>query len=106
MKTTWNMKAQMFNFSGWINETDPKVLNQIFTKALEVSGFKILTRVEHHFKPYGYTSLYLLAESHLAIHTFPEVGKSYIELSSCVEPQYRAFIKYCQGWWQGKTNIT
>jgi S-adenosylmethionine/arginine decarboxylase-like enzyme len=32
--------------------------------------------------------LYLLGESHFAIHTFPEHGKSYIELSSCNENMY------------------
>jgi S-adenosylmethionine decarboxylase len=32
-----------------------------------------------------------LAESHLAIHTFPEEGKTYIELSSCNERMQKAF---------------
>ena len=55
------------------------------------SGFKILQSIEHHFDPYGYTALFLLAESHLAIHTFPEENKSYIELSSCNENYFTVF---------------
>lgn len=45
------------------------------------------------FDPFGYTAMFLLSESHLAIHTFPERGKTYIELTSCVEPQYRRFLE-------------
>ena len=41
--------------------------------------------MEHYFTPYGYTALFLLAESHFALHTFPEENKTYIELSSCVK---------------------
>ena len=40
----------------------------------------------------GYSALWLLAESHFAVHTFPEERKSYIELSSCVEDKFYKFI--------------
>lgn len=44
------------------------------------------------FDPFGYTCLILLSESHLAIHTFPERGKAYIELTSCVHDPFYRFI--------------
>jgi S-adenosylmethionine/arginine decarboxylase-like enzyme len=56
------------------------------------SNFKVLKRVSHNFSPYGFTALFLLSESHLAIHTFPEENKTYIELSSCVEKQFNNFV--------------
>ena len=37
--------------------------------------------------------LWLLAESHFAIHTFPEENKMYIEISSCVKKYYDNFLK-------------
>jgi len=45
--------------------------------------FSILEKVEHSFNPEGISILYLLSESHLSIHTFPE--KSYIafDLYTC-----------------------
>jgi S-adenosylmethionine decarboxylase proenzyme len=45
--------------------------------------FSILEKVEHRFHPEGISILYLLSESHLSIHTFPE--KSYIafDLYTC-----------------------
>ena len=87
------MKAQIFNYNTWVNETDPKILKEKYCKILKQSDFGILDKIEYHFKPYGYTLLVLLSESHFAIHTFPEENKSYIELSSCVKKQYNKFIK-------------
>lgn len=36
--------------------------------------------------------LWLLAESHFAIHTFPEENKMYIEISSCVKMYFDNFL--------------
>ena len=41
------------------------------------SGFTVLKFVDHAFEPQGYTALWLLAESHCALHTFPEEQKAY-----------------------------
>jgi S-adenosylmethionine decarboxylase len=87
------MKAQMFNFSSWISECDPDRLKEKFAKLLRESGFGVLDFVDYKFSPYGYTALWLLSESHFAIHTFPEEEKTYIELSSCIERQYEVFKK-------------
>ena len=40
--------------------------------------YQILQKTEHQFHPQGCTILYLLSESHISIHTFPE--KNYIAL--------------------------
>lgn len=87
------MKAQMHNYSSWINETNPTILFDLFMQKLNNAGFGIENVVEKHFKPQGYTSLFLLSESHFAIHTFPEHNQSYIELSSCVKLPFDNFIK-------------
>ena len=85
------MKAKMYNHSEWIKETDPTKLKDKYLNILERSGFGIIDTMEHYFKPFGYTLLVLLSESHFAIHTFPEEFKTYIELSSCVKKQYDNF---------------
>jgi len=87
------MKAEMHNHSAWIDETDPKVLHKYFSKMLKIAGFDVLSMTENHFKPQGYTSLYLLSESHFAIHTFPEHNRTYIELSSCVKQPFDKFLR-------------
>lgn len=86
------MKAKMYNYYDWIKYEDEKEFVEKCEKMLVQSGFKILNKIEHYFEPMGYTGLFLLAESHLAIHSFPEEGKIYIELSSCVEKYYNRFI--------------
>lgn len=87
------MKAQMFNHSEWIEETNPYKLRNIYNNILKESGFGILSFIEYNFEPQGYTALWLLSESHFAIHTFPEENKSYIEISSCIEKQYNSFLE-------------
>mgnify|MGYP002639046628 CR=1 FL=1 len=86
------MKAQMYNYSSWVEETDPKVLIELYNKKLLDAGFGVLDVIEYHFEPQGYSALFLLSESHFAIHTFPEENQSYIELSSCVKQQFDKFI--------------
>lgn len=87
------MKAKMNNWHAWVSECDPAVLDGKYKADLLRAGFKILKECEWHFRPYGYTKLYLLAESHFAIHTFPEEQKTYIELSSCVDKQFDKFLE-------------
>ena len=85
------MKAQIFNNSWWIHDTDPERLKTNLNAFLAGAEFGIEGEIEHHFQPQGYTCLWLLTESHLAVHTFPEEGKSYVELSSCVKKQFNIF---------------
>lgn len=86
------MKAEIYNISGWVAETDPTKLKNTYGELLVLSGFEILNFQEHYFNPIGWTGLWLLGESHFAIHTFPEECKSYIELSSC-NYNYYCYIK-------------
>jgi len=83
----------MFNYQSWVEETNPFELRKKYDTQLKESGFGVLSFVEYNFEPQGYTALWLLSESHFAIHTFPEEGKSYIELSSCIEKQYVKFME-------------
>ncbi len=45
--------------------------------------FSILNKSEHIFEPQGLTILYLLSESHLSVHTFPERKYIAIDLYTC-----------------------
>ena len=88
------MQAKICNHSDWIQETNPQKIREQFDEILKKSGFNILCFTDHHFTPQGYTALWLLTESHFAVHTFPEFGKSYIELSSCNPDFYIKFIEH------------
>lgn len=91
------MKANIWNHSEWVAECNPAVLVQELGGMLSRSGFHILDYVEHHFQPQGFTALWLLGESHLAVHTFPEFGRAYLELSSCNREYFTRFLELLDG---------
>lgn len=37
----------------------------------------------HQFIPYGLTGIVLLAESHISIHTWPELGEATLDVFTC-----------------------
>ena len=85
------IEANIFNHQFWVNITDPELLKNSFKNHLKKSNFTILKFNEHYFEQQGYTCFWLLGESHLAIHTFPESNKSYVELSSCNKEKLETF---------------
>ena len=50
---------------------------------VESSGLHIVKFMEHRFDPFGLTLIWILAESHLAIHTWPEYGTILVDLFVC-----------------------
>ena len=51
--------------------------------AVEEGLATLLHEVSHKFHPQGVTALGLIAESHVAIHTWPEVGYAAIDVFTC-----------------------
>lgn len=93
------MKAVMYNYNNWIKydiKSEEEIINNLEKIVLE-SGFNIVKKVDYHFPIQGYTALWLLSESHFAIHTFPEEHKMYIEISSCVKAYFDKFIEKVEG---------
>lgn len=88
------MKAYMNNFNAWIKYEEEKNLIEEIDRELINAGFHVLNKCEHFFEPYGYTGLWLLSESHFAIHSFPEEDRIYVELTSCVDVPFNNFKNY------------
>ena len=86
------IKPSIYNYQVWVDIIDPDKLYKTLDSILRESGYTILNEMEHHFPIQGYTCLWLLAESHLAVHTFPESNCSYIELSGCNEEMSKCFV--------------
>lgn len=64
----------------------PEDLVQYCEEALHKDSFTILSKVTHTFDPQGFTCVWLLAESHLALHTYPEHQSLTLTLYSCRGP--------------------
>ena len=62
---------------------DYDALAELLETALRMAGATILKMVGEKFQPQGVTLLFLLAESHASIHTWPEEGKAAVDLYTC-----------------------
>jgi S-adenosylmethionine decarboxylase len=49
----------------------------------ETYDFHILHKIEHVFQPQGFSLIYMLSESHISIHTFPERKYAAVDLYTC-----------------------
>jgi S-adenosylmethionine decarboxylase len=58
-------------------------LNLVLKKICAVNDFQILNEVQHKFEPIGCSILFLLSESHLSIHTFPEKSHMSFDIYTC-----------------------
>ena len=54
-------------------------------KFIEKSKLKVVNQIHHNFKPFGNTMVFILANSHLAVHTWPENKFIHFDLLSCQE---------------------
>ncbi len=75
--------AEIYHVEQWLPITNPTALKATLGGFLRQSGFTIVNFTEHYFPVRGYTCVWLLAESHFAVHTFPSDQKTFVQLSSC-----------------------
>ena len=46
-------------------------------------GCHLINYQKHKFQPQGFTAIFMLAESHLSIHTWPEKGVAACDIFTC-----------------------
>ena len=66
-----------------VNKFNNKKILKLCEKILKVTKVTVLEKAIHEFEPQGLTATYLLAESHLSLHTWPELKKIRFDLFSC-----------------------
>ncbi|RKX51822.1 MAG: S-adenosylmethionine decarboxylase proenzyme [Thermotoga sp.] len=72
---------------------DLETIREYLKKAAEVANATIVNWTFHQFSPQGVSGVVVIAESHLAIHTWPEYRYAAVDLFTCgedVDP-WRAF---------------
>ncbi|MCB1060893.1 MAG: adenosylmethionine decarboxylase [Calditrichaeota bacterium] len=71
------------------HKCNPELLNDVaavkraMREAALKAGATIVTEAFHLFNPYGVSGAIIIAESHLAIHTWPEFGYAAVDLFTC-----------------------
>jgi S-adenosylmethionine decarboxylase len=63
--------------------TDLEELLAQMENAIKASDATLLDKVSYVFPPNGLTAVFLLSESHVSIHTYPEHGACFIDLFTC-----------------------
>jgi S-adenosylmethionine decarboxylase len=68
-------------------------LRSIMDKVISLSGLSVVASSFHQFKPHGVSAVYLLRESHLSVHTWPEHSYVALDIFSCAseEKAFKAF---------------
>ena len=78
---------------------DIKILNDVeliehyMREAVLKSGATIIDSTFHRFNPHGVSGVVVIAESHMALHTWPEYGYAAVDFFTCgdrVDP-WKAF---------------
>ena len=62
---------------------DEAFIRTTLTASAKIAGATLMNLLTHSFKPQGVTGLALLAESHISIHTWPEIGYAAIDVFTC-----------------------
>jgi S-adenosylmethionine decarboxylase len=62
---------------------DQAFVKQMLIGACEAANCTVLAYTDHKFQPQGITALVLLAESHVSIHTYLELGYVGVDIFTC-----------------------
>jgi len=62
---------------------DPEKIETIMVAAAKAGKATVVKSLFHKFNPYGVSGVVVIAESHLAIHTWPEYGFASVDVFTC-----------------------
>ncbi|MEW6545814.1 MAG: adenosylmethionine decarboxylase [Bacillota bacterium] len=64
---------------------DVQAVERILVRAAQEAGAEIRETVFHKFSPQGVSGVVVISESHLAVHTWPELGYAAVDVFTCGE---------------------
>ena len=75
---------------------DPEAVRSALVGAVEAGGATVIDVCVHHFSPHGVTATVTLAESHAAVHTWPEYGYAAVDYFSCSALDWKAAMRHLE----------
>ena len=79
---------------------DPEILKtvepvrSVLREAVELSGARIVHAHFHQFHPHGFSGFFLIAESHVSVHTWVDESLMAIDILSCGSVDTSAIARY------------
>ena len=85
----WECSQEKLNFI--------KEVKAVLNKAVEESKLTALQDYFFQFEPFGVTGVYVLSQSHISIHTWPEKDFASVDIFTCGPPEnaLKAFEVIC-----------
>ena len=83
MMTGKHLIADVINISMYEILKTVEYIKPLLQKIIRDMNLNVVGEVHHQFEPFGATCLYLLSESHLSIHTYPELRYLTMDLYCC-----------------------
>ena len=84
----WQAPAEILN--------NPQAIRNAFIEAIAAGEATLIDLCVHQFSPHGVTATATLAESHIAIHTWPEYGYFAADLFFCGAGKPEKAVKLLQ----------
>ena len=60
-------------------------IGRLLDRICDMYSFSVLGKLQHQFEPQGCSWVYLLSESHISVHTFPEKNYIAMDVYTCRE---------------------
>jgi S-adenosylmethionine decarboxylase proenzyme len=61
------------------------LIEQYMVEACKIANATVVTSTFHEFSPFGVSGVVVIAESHVAIHTWPEYSYAAVDIFTCGE---------------------
>jgi S-adenosylmethionine decarboxylase len=65
------------------NLNEPEEVRKSLVEAVERAGAIGLSFQVHTFNPHGVSGVAVIAESHISVHTWPEIGYAAVDVFTC-----------------------
>ncbi|MBK1835598.1 adenosylmethionine decarboxylase [Roseibacillus ishigakijimensis] len=67
--------------------TNREALGAALREAATIAGATVVDSLLHQYNPAGLSGVVVIQESHLAIHTWPEIGYASFDIYTCGQPE-------------------
>ena len=74
--------AEFYDCDPNILNNKDRIENNMVDAAIEC-GATVVQKCFHMFSPFGVSGVVIIAESHLSVHTWPELGYAAVDLFTC-----------------------
>ncbi len=74
---------ELIEFWGATNLDSAEIAERALREAVDAGGATLLSVFVHRFEPHGVSAVAVIAESHLSIHTWPELGYCAADVFTC-----------------------